>query len=78
MATTARKRLTNLTFRADGHFAHLRGHWATLAGTARLLLRMQGRVDARMAGRMAVLRGGDLNEPANPRQRWSGPQNNAQ
>ena len=46
--------------------------------TERLLLRVQGRVDARMAGRMAVLRGGDLNEPAAPRQRWSVPQHNTQ
>src|SRR3954469_16599343 len=29
-ATTARKRLMNLTFMADGHFAHVRGHWAKL------------------------------------------------
>ena len=31
-----------------------------------------------MAGRMAVLRGGDLNRPASPRQRWSVPQHNTQ
>src|SRR4051812_19015739 len=31
-----------------------------------------------MAGRMAVLRGGDLNGPATPRQRWSVPQHNTQ
>ena len=31
-----------------------------------------------MAGRMAVLRGGDLNGPASPRQRWSVPQHNTQ
>jgi hypothetical protein len=37
---------------------------STAAVTERLLLRVQGRVDARMAGRMAVLRGGDLNGPA--------------
>src|SRR3954466_6140736 len=34
------------------------------AVTERLLLRVQGRVDARMPGRMAVLRGGNLNGPA--------------
>ena len=51
---------------------------STSAVTERLLLRVQGRVDARMAGRMAVLRGGDLNGPASPRQRWSGPQHNTQ
>src|SRR5215211_9270614 len=34
------------------------------AVTEHLLLRVQGRVDARMVGRMAVLRGGDLNGPA--------------
>src|SRR3954452_12384212 len=34
------------------------------AVTERLLLRGQGRADARMAGRMAALRGGDLNGPA--------------
>ena len=48
------------------------------AVTEHLLLRVQGRVDARMAGRMAVLRGGDLNGPATPRQRWSVPQHNTQ
>src|SRR5215208_2400368 len=50
----------------------------TSAVTERLLLRVQSRVDARMAGRMAVLRGGDLNGPAIPHQRWSGPQHNTQ
>ena len=51
---------------------------STSAVTERLLLRVRGRVDARMAGRMAVLRGGDLNGPASPRQRWSVPQHNTQ
>src|SRR3954451_18494213 len=38
----------------------------------------RGRMARQMAGRMAVLRGGDLNRPASPRQRWSVPQHNTQ
>src|SRR4051794_29112603 len=38
----------------------------TSAVTERLLLRVRGRVGARMAGRMAVPRRGDLNGPTPP------------